>query len=244
MPGFSKQAPHVDKHEACHLCTFKCDTKEELAKHSTEVHQNQQKGDHSDNPILSEFKGEKGRLSHVKFRKLLQTNDLVEVVVPGNGFCFLSTLLIALGKQGISTDMSNISIEVMNEIKSNIKLYQEVFPFDSAEEILKTCEAFFQQGIYSHDYVDFCIEASANAMGVNIHVFQKVTYRVTMTSIKCNKFVSVIDLFCMFHKCKNSTNNLDCHYNSYVKSQYLKTHKEEIESTFVLSPEEEAERDS
>ena len=56
--GFSKQAPCVDKHKACHLCTFKCDTKRELAKHSTEVHQNQQKGDHSDNPILSVFKGE------------------------------------------------------------------------------------------------------------------------------------------------------------------------------------------
>ena len=160
----------MDKHEACHLCTFKCDTKEELAKHSTEVHQNQQKGDHSDNPILSEFKAEKKGLSHVKFRKLLQTNNLVKVIVSGNGFCFLSTLLIALGEQGINTDMSSISIEVMNGIKSNIKLYKEVLPFNSEEEILNTCEAFFQQVIYSHDYVDFCIEALAKALGVNIHI--------------------------------------------------------------------------
>ena len=96
---------------------------------------------------------------------------------------------------------------------------------------MNTCEAFFQQGIYSHDYVDFCIEASGNTLGENICIFQKETYKVMMRSIKCNKFVSIID-------------NMDCHYNPYVKSQYLKTHKEEIGSRFVLSPEEEAEHNS
>ena len=48
----------------------------------------------------------------------------------------------------------------------------------------------------------------------------------------------------MFHKSKKSVNNLNCHYNPYVESEYLKTHKEEIKSQFVLSTEEEAERDS
>ena len=91
--------------------------------------------------------------------------------------------------------------------------------------------------------MDFCIEASANTLSVNIHIFQKRTYRVTVTSIKCHKFVSVIDLFCVFHKSKKSINNLDCHYNPYVESQYLKSHKEEIKSQFVLSTEEEAEHD-
>ena len=48
----------------------------------------------------------------------------------------------------------------------------------------------------------------------------------------------------MFHKSKKSINNLNCHYNPYVESEYLKTHKEEIKSRFVLSMEEEAEGDS
>ena len=55
--------------------------------------------------------------------------------------------------------------------------------------------------------------------------------------------MSVIDLFCVFHKSKKSINNLDCHYNHYVEIQYLKTHKEEIKSQFVLSTEEEEEHD-
>ena len=110
---------------------------------------------------------------------------------------------------------------------------------------MKTCEAFFQEGIYSHEFVDFHIEALANALGANIHIFQRGTYRVTVTSIiKGHKFVSAIDIFCVFHKSKKSLNNLDCHYNPYVESQYLKTHKEEIKYQFVLSTEEEAECDS
>ena len=63
-------------------------------------------------------------------------------------------------------------------------------------------------------------------------------------SINCHKFVSAIDIFCMFHKNKKNVNNINCHYNPYVGSEYLETHKEEIKSQFVLSTEEEAERDS
>ena len=123
-------------------------------------------------------------------------------------------------------------------------MYKKILPIKSEGNILKTCEAFFQEGIYSHEFVDFCIAVLANALDVNIHIFQRGTYRVTVTSIKCHKFVSTIDIFCMFHKSKNSINNLNCHYNPYVESDYLKTHKEKIKSRFALSTEEEAECDS
>ena len=142
------------------------------------------------------MKADKKGLSHVKFKQMLAANDLVEVIVPGNGFCFLSTLLVTLGECGINKDMNNLSIEVMNEIRNNMEMYKEILPMESEGNILKTCEAFFQEGIYSHEFVDFCIAASANALGVNIHIFQRGTYRVTVTSIKCHKFVSTIDIFC------------------------------------------------
>ena len=205
--------------------------KNELAEHTSEVHQNGQKVDNTcDNHIISQVKADKKGLSHVKFKQMLATNDLVEVIVPGNGFCFLFTLLVALGECGINKDMNNLSIEVMNEIRNNM----EILPMESEGNILKTCEAFFQEGIYSHEFVDFCIAASANALGVNIHIFQRGTYRATVTSIKCHKFVSVIDILCMFHKNKKSVSNINCHYNPYVECEYLETHKEEIKSRFVL----------
>ena len=45
--GFSKQAPPQGNYKACHLCTFHCTTKNELAKHTSEVHQNRQKVDNT-----------------------------------------------------------------------------------------------------------------------------------------------------------------------------------------------------
>ena len=145
-------------------------------------------------------------------------------------FVFLSALLVTLGECGINKDMNNLSIEVMNEIRNNMEMYKEILPIKSEENILKKCEAFFQEGIYSHEFGDFWIEASANALGVNIHIFQKGTYRVMVTSIKCHKFVSANDLFCGIPQSKKSVNNLDCHLHPYVESQYFKPHKEEIKS--------------
>ena len=190
-------------YEACHLCTFHCTTKNKLVKHASEVHQSHQRVDNMhDNPIILQVKADKKGLSHVKFKQMLAGNDLVEVIVPGNGFCFLSTLLVAFGECGITKDMNNLSIEVMNEIRNSMEMYKEILPMESEENILKTCEAFFQERIYSHEFVDFYIAASANALGVNIHIFQRGTYRVIVTSIKCHKFVSIIDIFYVFHKSK------------------------------------------
>ena len=82
---------------------------------------------------------------HVKFKKLLEANDLVEAIFPGYGFCFLSTLLVALGEHGVNKDMNNLSIKVMNEIRNNMEMYIEILPIKPEENILKTCEAFFQE---------------------------------------------------------------------------------------------------
>ena len=73
--------------------------KNELAKYASKIHQNCQKVyNMCDNPIISQVKADKKGFSHVKFKYMLAANDLVEVIVPGNGFCFLSTLLVTLGE--------------------------------------------------------------------------------------------------------------------------------------------------
>ena len=112
-------------------------------------------------------------LSDVKFKQLLAANNLVEVIVLGNGFCFLSTLLVTLGEHGINKDMNNLSIELMNEIRNNMEMCKEILPMESEGNILKACEAFFQEGIYSHEFVDFCIAASANANSIPIYTYFK-----------------------------------------------------------------------
>ena len=156
---FSQRPPSQSNYKACHLCIFHCTTKNKLAKHTSEVHQNGQKVDNMhDNHIISQVKADEKGLSHVKFKQMLAANNLVEVIVPGNGFCFLSTLLVTLGECGINKDMNNHSIEVMNELRNNMEMYKEILPMESEGNILKTCEAFFQEEIYSHEFVDFVLQ--------------------------------------------------------------------------------------
>ena len=54
-----------------------------------------------------------------KFRRLLRENDLHEVLVCGNGYCFLSCIIIALVEHGIKKTLEVLSAEVMSHIREN-----------------------------------------------------------------------------------------------------------------------------
>ena len=57
---FSKWPPPQSNYKACHLCTFHCTTKNKMAEHTSEVHQNGQKVDNlCDNHIISQVKADK-----------------------------------------------------------------------------------------------------------------------------------------------------------------------------------------
>ena len=49
-----------------------------------------------------------------KFRRLLREIDLYEVLVHGNGYCFLSCIIIALAEHGIKKTWEVLSTEVMS----------------------------------------------------------------------------------------------------------------------------------
>ena len=53
-------------------------------------------------------------LTLYKFRRLLRENDLHEVLVHGNGYCFLSCIIIALAEHGIKKTWEVLSTEVMS----------------------------------------------------------------------------------------------------------------------------------
>ena len=46
-----------------------------------------------------------------KFRRLLKENDLHEELVRGNGYCFLSCIIIALAEHGIKKTLEVLSTE-------------------------------------------------------------------------------------------------------------------------------------
>ena len=75
-------------------------------------------------PLRNAFTGSKRGLSVAKFNKLIHENKLHEVVIPGNGYCFILSLLITLAETGINKMMEVLSLEVMNDIIKHIHHYR------------------------------------------------------------------------------------------------------------------------
>ena len=58
-------------------------------------------------------------LTLYKFRKLIRENNLHEVSIHGNGYCFLSSTIITLAEHGINKTLEILSTEVMAHIRQN-----------------------------------------------------------------------------------------------------------------------------
>ena len=95
------------------------------------------------------------------------------VTVPGNGFCFISCVLVTLAEQGINKSLDVLSVEIMIEITNHLAHYKQYGNKKDMTMFLAKCADYFQKGIYDSDAVDICIGATANALGVNVHVLQK-----------------------------------------------------------------------
>ena len=190
-------------------CPFECGikvTETSLKHHLMAVHSSSGSGYLStgnviqsgeSNPLRNAFTRNKRALSVAKFNKLICENKLREVVIPGNGYCFISSLLITLAEAGINKKMEVLSVEVMNDIIKHICHYRQSdseLSTSSDEQFLEACSNYFQRGLCSNEIVDVCIGGVANTVGVNLNVFQKTGRMVTLLKYDCSRYPSSVNL--------------------------------------------------
>ena len=93
--------------------------KDKFAKHIVSWHQVAQAVQEGESipvhPLLEAF-SKSTNMAWCSLKKAMNQLDLVKVEVPGNGFCFISSLLVALAEQGINKNYDILSIDIMNEI--------------------------------------------------------------------------------------------------------------------------------
>ena len=185
-------------------------------------------------------------LTLYKFRKLLRENNLHEVFVRGNGYCFLSCIIITLAEHGINKTLEILSTEVMTHIMENkdyfYSSFEEVSKLeDEKENLIECCARYFQGANYNTDSVDVCIAAIVKTLGVNLNLFQKGprTKLITLTKYDCNEYKSMVNLFLHYYPGSKQGRHLDAHYNCYVNSQYYKQNAAAISSRMVKTIEEE-----
>ena len=217
-------------------CPFECGT--EPSEISLMKHHSMEK--HSENCEHDKKDGDESTaIEEEKYSKLMRQNNFHEVVIPGNGFCFISALLITLAEQGLDKEMAVLAHDVMSEIRNHIRFYREFGDSSSKEDFLLLCSDFFQRGSYTLEVIDVCIGATANALGVNLNVIQKNQKTYSLTSYDCTRYKSSNNLFILFvpPSCKKG-NNLDAHYNCYVNKEYFKQNEAAIKSQIVMPIEE------
>ena len=157
--------------------------------------------------------------------------------IPGNGYCFISALLICLAENGEHKEMAVLVHEVMSYIRNHARFYRG-FQDSSEEEFIALCADFFQRGSYTTDVVDVCIGATANALGVNLNIIEKSSKTVSLSRFDCIQYKSSLNLFLHYFPPSKKGKNLDGHYNCYVKKDYFEQNKVDIESRIVKSVEE------
>ena len=159
---------HRQKLFPCHLCDFTTTDKDTFANHIVSWHQVAQAVQEGESipghPLLEVF-SKTTVMAWSSLKKVMNQLDLVEVEVPDNGFCFISSLLVALAEQGINKNYDILSIDIMNEID---RYYESMidetgFSLGNKEDFSQICASFFEEGNYTHEYVDVCISSAANA---------------------------------------------------------------------------------
>ena len=183
-----------------------------------------------DSDIKSAFASNLHGITLSQFNKLCQKNQMKLVTMPGNGFCFISCVLVTLAEQGINKTIDVLSVEIMIEITNYLQHYNKYGEEYDMTTFLTKCADYFQKGIYDSDAVDICIGATANALGVNVHVLQKGNdKRVHLSSFECLHSSST-DIYLHHYPSKVRGKSLDAHFNCYVNKDYYKKNSQSIAS--------------
>ena len=105
--------------------------------------------------LREHFKNAKdSMLSSYLFKRKFKDLNLQHVDIPGDGYCFLSSILIALGEKGVTKTFEQLSIEISEELHDNLHTYCEFLSDEEQNDMLLVAANFFQAGVYNTNVVD------------------------------------------------------------------------------------------
>ena len=143
-----------------HSCTYKQLTPTESSSTNGRKghvpHSGKDKNDFGDERITEEnneirktYLSNTQGLTLYKFGKLMRGNDLHEVSVCGNRYCFLSCIIITLAEHGINKTLEVLSTEVMAHIRENGDYFYSSFENlskseDEVENLTECCARYLE----------------------------------------------------------------------------------------------------
>ena len=93
--------------------------------------------------------------------------------VPGDGFYFLHALQSCLHDWGMHIRLDELIVAIQNEIHENFQHYKAFFSSKvNQQEIETKVFQYVTERHFNTDVVDICIGAAANALCINLYIFE------------------------------------------------------------------------
>ena len=96
--------------------------------------------------------------------------------IPGNGMCFVEAVRESLKDIGEKDlDVEVLKCIILNEMYNHMDYYAAFHPTGkNPRKVLLDAEKIFKYTYYTMDIVDVCIAATANALGVNLYIYEQI----------------------------------------------------------------------
>ena len=223
----------------CHLCEVILFSLKQFSDHMSS-HQIQQRSDGTEqvHPLIIKL-GTSSERNWSFVTNALKTFGMIEVSVPGNGYCFASSVMVGLAAHGIDKQYEHLCLEVMHEVKVAYDRMGLVNQGVDRNVFLQICSSFLQEGNYTTDHADICINSAATGLGINLYIIQKDGPKWVLMPFKCQRFESKINIFVIYHSAKKSVGLVGAHYNPVIDRAYHQTHQDVVQDKIILRPGDE-----
>ena len=117
--------------------------------------------------------------------------------VPGDGWCFLSALVLCLNDAGVECTLDEVMIGIMEEITKNLDFYTHFMPSNCTPIMVKAkVLQYLTQKKYNNDVVDLCVGVAVNAFCINVNIIeQHVTNEARMIRFTAEEVKSSVEIF-------------------------------------------------
>ena len=146
----------------------------------------------------------------------LQWEFKQEIVhVPGDGVCFLKSVKHCLERDlDVNYTIDQISDKIFDEICDNSKMYT-AFHMNSKCQLISDTLKYLNHCIYTMDIVNVVVQACANALKINLYIYEWTGSRSILIPTYC-KLPSNRNIFLLYNRQGGSVHGGD-HYSAIVK---------------------------
>ena len=153
-----------------------------------------------------------------KIVEFLNKHNMDIHTTPGDGYCFLNSVLYCLDNDyGDKMTLDNLIRKIVRHLCTHYEQYTNFHTFDgsplpAADTLIEDALEFFKHGNYMHDIVDLLMQITADALRLNLFIYQKSGNNIQVLNFQhplSNRVVHV-------RFTHNNLHSLGNHYNSII----------------------------